>query len=87
LEEIISNVISSPLSYLLAFIGAFIWAAYCTVTAKYVSSLMLTGQLKTIGGCGVARNFSHSVSAVNRTNRVGGARSGLRRVERGDPPR
>ena len=35
LEEIISNVISSPLSYLLAFIGAFIWAAYCTVTAKY----------------------------------------------------
>ncbi len=35
LEEIISNVISSPLSYLLAFVGAFIWAAYCTVTAKY----------------------------------------------------
>lgn len=35
LDEIISNVISSPLSYLLAFIGAFIWAAYCTVTAKY----------------------------------------------------
>jgi drug/metabolite transporter (DMT)-like permease len=26
---------SSPLSYLLAFVGAFIWAAYCTVTAKY----------------------------------------------------
>jgi energy-converting hydrogenase Eha subunit A len=34
-EEIISNVVSSPLSYLLAFVGAFIWAAYCTVTAKY----------------------------------------------------
>ena len=34
-DEIISNVISSPLSYLLAFVGAFIWAAYCTVTAKY----------------------------------------------------
>ena len=29
-DEIISNVISSPLSYLLAFVGAFIWAAYCT---------------------------------------------------------
>ena len=35
LDEIINNVISSPLSYFLAFIGAFIWAAYCTVTAKY----------------------------------------------------
>lgn len=28
-------MVSSPLSYILAFIGAFIWAAYCTVTAKY----------------------------------------------------
>ncbi|MDQ4427861.1 MAG: aromatic amino acid DMT transporter YddG [Yokenella regensburgei] len=35
IDEIVSNVISSPLSYFLAFIGAFIWAAYCTVTAKY----------------------------------------------------
>ena len=35
IDEIISNVISSPLSYILAFTGAFIWAAYCTVTAKY----------------------------------------------------
>ena len=35
LDEIINNVISSPLSYFLAFIGAFIWAVYCTVTAKY----------------------------------------------------
>ncbi len=34
-HEIISNVFSSPLSYILAFVGAFIWAAYCTVTAKY----------------------------------------------------
>lgn len=34
-EEISRNVISSPLSYILAFIGAFIWATYCTVTAKY----------------------------------------------------
>lgn len=35
IDEIISNVRSGPLSYLLAFTGAFIWAAYCTVTAKY----------------------------------------------------
>lgn len=34
-EEIISNVATSPLSYLLAFLGAFIWATYCTVTNKY----------------------------------------------------
>ncbi|AFN32394.1 inner membrane protein YddG [Klebsiella sp. OBRC7] len=34
-DEITRNVVSSPLSYILAFIGAFIWAAYCTVTAKY----------------------------------------------------
>ncbi|EBY1251063.1 drug/metabolite DMT transporter permease [Salmonella enterica subsp. enterica serovar Stanley] len=33
--EIISNVATSPLSYLLAFLGAFIWATYCTVTNKY----------------------------------------------------
>ncbi|ELN2735745.1 aromatic amino acid DMT transporter YddG [Pluralibacter gergoviae] len=35
IDEIISNVRSGPLSYLLAFTGAFIWAAYCTVTTKY----------------------------------------------------
>lgn len=34
-DDIRQNVASSPLSYLLAFIGAFIWATYCTVTAKY----------------------------------------------------
>ncbi|SUE51789.1 inner membrane protein YddG [Salmonella enterica subsp. enterica serovar Sendai] len=34
-EEIINNVATSPLSYLLAFLGAFIWATYCTVTNKY----------------------------------------------------
>ena len=28
-------MVSSPLSYILAFVGAFIWATYCTVTAKY----------------------------------------------------
>lgn len=35
LHDIRQNVLSSPLSYSLAFIGAFIWAAYCTVTRKY----------------------------------------------------
>ena len=35
IDEIISSVRSGPLSYFLAFTGAFIWAAYCTVTAKY----------------------------------------------------
>lgn len=35
LADISRNVLSSPLSYLLAFSGAFIWAAYCTVTSKY----------------------------------------------------
>lgn len=34
-DEIVRNVTSSPLSYALAFCGAFIWAAYCTVTSKY----------------------------------------------------
>ncbi|EGC4373664.1 aromatic amino acid DMT transporter YddG [Salmonella enterica] len=33
--EIINNVATSPLSYFLAFLGAFIWATYCTVTNKY----------------------------------------------------
>lgn len=33
--EIISNIASSPLSYFLAFLGAFIWAMYCTVTNKF----------------------------------------------------
>lgn len=35
IDEIIINVASSPLSYFLAFLGAFIWATYCTVTNKY----------------------------------------------------
>lgn len=34
-DQIINNITTSPLSYFLAFIGAFIWAAYCTVTNKY----------------------------------------------------
>lgn len=35
LDEIINNIATSPLSYFLAFLGAFIWATYCTVTNKY----------------------------------------------------
>lgn len=35
IDDIVSNVVSSPLSYGLAFVGAFIWAAYCTVTSRY----------------------------------------------------
>ena len=31
IDEITWNVVSSPLSYILAFVGAFIWATYCTV--------------------------------------------------------
>lgn len=34
-DEIVNNILSNPLSYDLAFAGAFIWAAYCTVTRKY----------------------------------------------------
>lgn len=34
-DEIVSNILSNSLSYGLAFAGAFIWAAYCTVTRKY----------------------------------------------------
>lgn len=32
--EMLANVRSNPLSYGLAFLGAVIWAAYCTVTAR-----------------------------------------------------
>lgn len=35
IHDITQNILSSPLSYSLAFTGAFIWAAYCTVTSKY----------------------------------------------------
>ncbi|EOD1030898.1 aromatic amino acid DMT transporter YddG [Enterobacter hormaechei] len=34
-HDIMLNIVSSPLSYGLAFTGAFIWAAYCTVTSRY----------------------------------------------------
>ncbi|XWJ89865.1 aromatic amino acid DMT transporter YddG [Phytobacter ursingii] len=34
-HDITQNILSSPLSYSLAFVGAFIWAAYCTVTSQY----------------------------------------------------
>lgn len=29
------NIKDNPISYILAFVGAIIWAAYCVVTAKY----------------------------------------------------
>ena len=35
IDDIIHNITSSPLSYILAFCGAIIWAGYCTVTRKY----------------------------------------------------
>ncbi|ROP62157.1 drug/metabolite transporter (DMT)-like permease [Enterobacter sp. BIGb0383] len=35
IADITRNIVSSPVSYLLAFSGAIIWAAYCTVTSKY----------------------------------------------------
>ena len=35
--EIAANVVSNPLSYGLAFAGAFIWAGYCTVTRLYAN--------------------------------------------------
>ncbi|MDU4962006.1 MAG: aromatic amino acid DMT transporter YddG [Sporomusaceae bacterium] len=34
LPVMISNVSSNPVSYVLAFLGAFFWAGYCTVTTK-----------------------------------------------------
>ncbi|WP_417634472.1 aromatic amino acid DMT transporter YddG [Enterobacter hormaechei] len=34
-HDIMQNIVSRPLSYGLAFAGAFIWAAYCTVTSRY----------------------------------------------------
>ena len=34
-HDIMQNIVSSPLGYGLAFAGAFIWAAYCTVTSRY----------------------------------------------------
>ncbi|MDF2874373.1 MAG: protein of unknown function transrane [Sporomusa sp.] len=34
LSMMISNIKSNTFSYVLAFVGAFIWAAYCTVTNK-----------------------------------------------------
>lgn len=36
-DEIMRNIVSNPLSYALAFAGAFIWAAYCTVTRKFAN--------------------------------------------------
>ncbi|EGO62564.1 aromatic amino acid DMT transporter YddG [Acetonema longum] len=35
LAVMVSNIQSNPVSYVLAFIGAFLWAGYCTVTSKF----------------------------------------------------
>jgi drug/metabolite transporter (DMT)-like permease len=34
LSQLITNISSNPVSYTLAFVGAFIWAAYCVITKK-----------------------------------------------------
>ncbi len=94
-DEIISNVISSPLSYLLAFVGAFIWAAYCTVTAKYargknaitlfVLLTALTLWLKFLASDQPPMLFSWPV--VIADDGLRGAGAGLRGVERWHPAR
>ncbi len=33
-QDMVNNMANNPVSYGLALLGAFIWAAYCTVTAK-----------------------------------------------------
>ncbi len=35
LQLMFANIQENPLSYILAFVGAIIWSAYCVVTAKY----------------------------------------------------
>ena len=34
MSQLKQNIATNPISYALAFMGAFIWAAYCTVTKK-----------------------------------------------------
>ncbi len=34
ISQLLSNAATNPVSYTLAFVGAFIWAAYCNVTKK-----------------------------------------------------
>ncbi|NCI77412.1 aromatic amino acid DMT transporter YddG [Acinetobacter kanungonis] len=34
IRQLTQNIASNPISYVLAFMGAFIWAAYCIVTKK-----------------------------------------------------
>ena len=34
IRQLKQNIATNPISYVLAFIGAFIWAAYCTLTKK-----------------------------------------------------
>ncbi len=95
-EEIINNVVSSPLSYILAFVGAFIWAAYCTVTAKYAKGkngitlfvllTALTLWLEISRQRPAADAFSWPVVIKLMTVSVA-LGAGLRGVERRDPAR
>jgi drug/metabolite transporter (DMT)-like permease len=67
-----ANVQHNPLSYGLAFAGAFIWAAYCTVTARMAAGkngitlfFMLTALalwVKYLAGGGGAMNWSVSTA-------------------------
>lgn len=68
----LENLMLNPISYLLAFIGAIIWAAYCVITAKYAKgkngitlffilvSMVLWGQYFYIG----APAFTFTVESV-----------------------
>ncbi|MGN6578863.1 MAG: aromatic amino acid DMT transporter YddG [Bordetella sp.] len=66
--EMLANIQDNPLSYGLSFLGAIIWAAYCTVTARIADGkngvtpfFMLVAAvlwLKYLGSDGAAMHFS-----------------------------
>lgn len=72
LISMLENIKDNPLSYGLAFIGALIWAAYCTVTARIakgkngvtlffmLTALVLWVKYLFIGGAPIVFNF-HAV--------------------------
>ena len=78
------NVADNPLSYGLAFVGALIWAGYCTVTARLADgkngvtpffmlvALALWIKFAIEGGGGAG------FSACGHLHRAGGIRAGLR---------
>lgn len=37
LSGMADNIIAHPVSYILAFVGAILWAVYCVVTNKYAN--------------------------------------------------